>query len=210
MEMRVRGLLQPAEGGSPMKGTIFTTFEAFVSDTFGSEMYETILDNTELETIEPFVGPGTYPAGDLMALVTTAIELLDISLETALIEFGKYAFPKLATSIPDLMARLPDAQSFFLGLESVIHTEVRKLDAQANPARFTPEETSDGMLLHYESTLGLFPLVTGFIEGVAAWYGEPIEHHMVSSHATNASFKLTFPASADAASPSKEAVMSRA
>lgn len=198
-----------AEGGNPMKGTIFNTFEAFVSDTFGEEVYEDILDNTTLETSEPMVGPGTYPASDLIALVTTAIGILDISLETALIEFGKYAFPKLAQSIPDLMAGLHDAEDFFMGLESVIHTEVRKLDAEANPARFTPEKTADGMLLHYESPLGLFPLVTGFIEGVSAWYDEPIDHEMISSDGTNATFKLAFPASTSASQRDDEALAAR-
>lgn len=192
-----------------MKGTIFTTFEAFVSDTFGEDVYEDILDNTELETTEPIVGPGTYPAADLIALVTTAIGILEISLDTALIEFGKYAFPKLAGSIPDLMAGLPDAEGFFMGLESVIHTEVRKLDAEANPARFTPEQTDDGMLLHYESPLGLFALVTGFIEGVASWYDEPIQHEMISSEGTNATFKLAFPASTARAELGGEALLTR-
>lgn len=198
-----------AEGGNQMKGTIFNTFEAFVSDTFGEDVYEDILDNTTLETTEPIVGPGTYPASDLIALVTTAIGVLDISLDTALIEFGKYAFPKLAQSIPDLMAGLHNAEGFFMGLESVIHTEVRKLDAEANPARFTPEKTGDGMLLHYESSLGLFPLVTGFIEGVSAWYDEPIEHEMVSSDGTNATFKLTFPAAADNVAASDQTLLTR-
>ena len=40
-----------------MKGIIFTTFEAFVTDTFGAEVYEDILDETDLITTEPFVGP---------------------------------------------------------------------------------------------------------------------------------------------------------
>lgn len=191
-----------------MKGVIFNTFEAFICDTFGDEIYERILDETELETTEVIVGPGTYPAADLMALVGSAIRILDISLETALTEFGKYAFPRLAASIPDLMAELPDAESFFFGLESVIHTEVRKLDAEANPARFTPERVEDGMVLHYESPLGLFPLVGGFIEGVAAWYDEPVRWEMVASEGTNASFHVQFGAAPSGAAQS-EALVSR-
>lgn len=175
-----------------MKGVIFNTFEDFISDTFGAEVYEDILDATELETAEPIIGPGTYPASDLMALVSTAIAQLDISLETALVEFGKYSFPKLAQSVPQLMAQLTDAESFFVGLERVIHTEVRKLDAEANPARFTTTDTDDGLLLHYTSSLGLFSLVDGFVDGVAAWYDEPIEHTMLSSEGTDATFLLKF------------------
>lgn len=190
-----KSVRRTAHGGRryyPMKGVIFTTFEDFISDTFGPEIYEDILDATELKTTVPFIGPGTYPASDLMALVSTAIAQLAITLETALTEFGKYSFPKLAQSVPSLMAQLPDAESFFMGLEDVIHTEVRKLDAEANPARFTPEETNDGVLLHYGSSLGLFPLVAGFVDGVAAWYGEAVHHEMISSEGTNATFLLKF------------------
>lgn len=177
-----------------MKGIIFTTFEQFVSDSFGPEVYEDILDETELQTTEPFVGPGTYPPGDLMALVGTTIAKLGISLDDALAAFGSYSFPKLASGVPQLMEELDSAQEFFLSLESVIHTEVRKLDPEANPARFTIEETSAStLLMHYESPLGLFALVSGFIDGVAAWYEQPVEHELVSTDGTNATFALTFP-----------------
>lgn len=182
-----------------MKGIIFTTFEDFVTDSFGAEVFEDILDDTELETAEPFVGPGTYPASDLMALVGTTIAKLDISLDAALTAFGSYSFPKLAAGVPQLMVGLDTAQAFFVSLESVIHTEVRKLDPEANPARFTVEETSDStLLLHYESPMGLFALVGGFIDGVAAWYSESVEHELVSTDGTNATFALTFRVPAEA------------
>ncbi len=184
-----------------MKGIIFTTFEAFVSDSFGEDVWEDIVDNTELVTNEPFVGPGTYPESDLIALVTTAVQTLGITLDEALAAFGAYSFPKLAEGVPQLMEGLGDARTFFVRLEAVIHTEVRKLDPEANPARFTVEETGDStLLLNYESPLGLFALVGGFIDGVGAWYGEKIIHEVVSTDGTNATFALTF-AEAVAAPP---------
>ena len=63
-----------------MKGIIFTTFEAFITDSFGADVYEDILDDTELITTEPFVGPGTYPEADLVALLTTAVQKLGITV----------------------------------------------------------------------------------------------------------------------------------
>ncbi len=176
-----------------MKGIIFTTFEAFVTDTFRADVYEDILDDTDLITTEPFVGPGTYPEADLIALVTTAVQKLGVSLDDALAAFGRYSFPKLAGAVPQLMEGLHDAREFFTKLESVIHTEVRKLDPEANPAQFRVEHTGDAtMLLHYDSPLGLFALVGGFIDGVAEWYGEHVVHEVVSTDGTNATFALTF------------------
>lgn len=185
-----------------MKGIIFTTFEAFVTDSFGADVFEDILDDTELVTTEPFVGPGTYPASDLIALVTTAVGKLGISVDDALAAFGQYSFPKLATAVPELMAGLHDAREFFAKLESVIHTEVRKLDPEANPARFRVERTGDStMLLHYDSPLGLFALVGGFIDGVAEWYGESVLHEIVATDGTNATFALTFVEAVPAQAP---------
>lgn len=182
-----------------MKGIIFTTFEAFVSESFGEEIWEDIVDSTELTTTEPFVGPGTYPASDLIALVTTAVQTLGISLDDALAAFGSYSFPKLAEGVPQLMEGLDDAREFFVKLEAVIHTEVRKLDPEANPARFSVEQTGEStLLLHYESDLGLFALVGGFIDGVGAWYGEQVLHEVVSTDGTNATFALTFAPTVDA------------
>jgi hypothetical protein len=130
-----------------------------------------------------------------MALVGTTTTKLGISTDDALAAFGKYSFPKLANAVPQLMEGLETAQQFFISLESVIHTEVRKLDPEANPARFTVEVTGEStLLMHSESPLGLFALVAGFIDGVASWYDQPVLHEIVSTDGANATFALTFPA----------------
>ena len=176
-----------------MKGTIFTTFESFVVDSFGEDVYDDIVDAAELETTEPFVGPGTYPASDMMALVASACARLDLTADDALAAFGRYAFPKLAAAVPELMAGIDDARSFFESLESVIHTEVRKLYPDAEPARFASEVTGpQTMLLHYRSPLGLHALVGGFIDAVGTWYDESIVHEVVATEGTNATFALVF------------------
>lgn len=175
-----------------MKGVIFTTFEAFVTDSHGEDALEDIIDAAELETTEPFVAPGTYPATDMVALLGAASQATGDSVEDLLRAFGRFAFPLLANSVPQLMDGLDDAKSFFLGLEAVIHTEIRKLDATADPARFHAEDHGDTLTLRYESDLGLFPLVEGFIDGVGAWYDEAIIHEVVDVEGTCATFALTF------------------
>ncbi len=184
-----------------MKGIIFTTFEDFVCDSFGHDTYEAILDATTLETAEPFVGPGNYPASDMMALVGSAVNHLGISVDEALAAFGRYSFPKLAAGVPTLMEGLDTPHQFFGALESVIHTEVRKLDPEAQPAHFSVlEDTADSILLGYTSPMGLFALVGGFIDGVADWFESPIVHELVSTDGTYAVFSLSFaPTMADLA-----------
>ena len=86
-----------------MKGVIFNMLEEFTVETFGEETFEDVLDEAELITTEPFVGPGTYPDEDLIALVTTLIKKVDMPLPDAVRAFGHWLFPRLAERIPDEM-----------------------------------------------------------------------------------------------------------
>ncbi len=177
-----------------MKGAIFKLLEDFVDATYGPDAFDALVESTELETDEPFVGPGNYPPGDLLALVATAVAAHDTTVEQLLRAFGRHAFPSLARSVPTLMEGLDTPRAFLHGLESMIHTEVRKLDGEANPARFTVTEV-DGteILLRYESPFGLFPLVEGFLDGVADWYETPLHHELVDVDQTNGTFRVRFP-----------------
>ncbi|MEZ5246253.1 MAG: heme NO-binding domain-containing protein [Acidimicrobiales bacterium] len=174
-----------------MKGVIFNVFENFVVETFGEDVLEDIVADTTIETTEPFVGPGTYPAGDLVALVVTAAAKLGVTVDEALQACGRHAFPTLAGAVPSLMAHFDDLEAFLLGLESVVHTEVRKLDQDASPARFAVERIGDGeLLMHYASPFGLFGLVHGLLDGAGDWFETEFTHEMVSSEGTNATFRI--------------------
>ena len=172
-----------------MKGAIFKLLEDFVDSTYGPDAFEDLVDATELQTTEPFVGPGNYPATDLLALVGTAVETHRIEVDTLLRAFGRHAFPALAGSVPTLLEGLDTPHDFLLNLESVVHTEVRKLDPDASPARFTAIERGPGELeLTYESPFGLFSLVEGLLDGVGDWFDVPVVSERLSVDGTNATF----------------------
>lgn len=176
-----------------MKGSVFSLFEAFVIANYGEDTYDDILATTQLETAGPFVGPGIYPASDLLALVRTATDMLGITPEAALRAFGRHALPSLARSVPELMEAAGTPREFLMRLESVVHTEVRKLDPAASPPRLTVTSDSEADLtLHYESPFGLFSLVEGFLDGVGDWYGVPLSHELISTEGTNGTFRIRF------------------
>ncbi|MEM9202261.1 MAG: heme NO-binding domain-containing protein [Actinomycetota bacterium] len=188
-----------------MKGVIFNVLEAFVIEHHGEDALDDIIDATDLQTTEPFVGPGNYPAEDLLALVGTASTMTGVAVPDLIRQYGRFAFAFLADSVPTLMERFDGAGDFLLGLESVIHTEVRKLDPNASPARFTTIQVSDDELdMYYESPFGLFTLVEGLLDGVGDWYSTPLTCEMIESEGTNARFRIRFadaalaPASTDA------------
>lgn len=176
-----------------MKGSVFQLFERFVDDALGEDAFDELLDRCDLQTTEPFIGPGTYPPEDLVALVVAASETTGSSVDELLRRFGRFAFPLLAATIPALLVGLDTPRAFLANLEDVVHTEVRKLDRDASPARFTATDRPDGSLeLRYESALGLFALVEGFLDGLGDWYDAPVAHRRDEVEGTNATFIIHF------------------
>ncbi|MFQ5586113.1 MAG: heme NO-binding domain-containing protein, partial [Thermodesulfobacteriota bacterium] len=123
-----------------MKGVIFNLLEQFIAENFGEEKYEEIVTECALKTGEPFVGPGTYPDEDLIAIVSRAVETLGIAPPEALHGFGRFCFPKLAEKFPDFVQPFKHPKPFMKTIDSVIHVEVKKLFKDAEPPRFIYEE----------------------------------------------------------------------
>lgn len=179
-----------------MKGVIFKHFESFVGDTFGEETFEEVLESTELETVEPFVGPGTYPDADLFALVGTAIGKLGIPLNDALYAFGTYLFGKLAEPVPMFVNTEVGLKPFLLSIHSVIHVEVKKLFPGAETPHFAYEDPGDGRLvMHYTSQRRLCPLFRGLLDGAASHFNEDVkctETACMHDGAEHCTFELSF------------------
>lgn len=158
-----------------MKGAIFKHFEAFVSDNWGVEVYEEILDGLDLLTEGPFLGPGSYPDEDLLSIVGATIQKLGIPLPDALRVFGKYLFPKLAGDAPQFVEGQSDLKQFLMTVDGVIHVEVKKLFPDAYLPRLLYEDTADDQLtVHYQSKRQFCQLFVGLVEGAAERFSTPI------------------------------------
>ena len=179
-----------------MKGIIFDVFEKFVQANWGADFFEEVLEATELETQEPFVGPGTYPDADLFALVSTAIERLGVSLDDALQLFGHFAFAHLAQTLPGGVSAYEHPADLLAAVDSIIHVEVRKLypDAQT-PKVEVSDRDGDSLVLSYESRRQLCPLLLGLLEGAAEHFGFAVEHeplHCMRDGASECAFQVRF------------------
>lgn len=158
-----------------MKGVVFNLLEGFITDGWGEETYDAILSRCPIHARGPFVGPGTYPDADLMAIVATTVEKLGVGLPEALHAFGKYCFPRLAARVPTFMAGHHHPKSFLFTLDSVIHVEVRKLFRDARPPRILCRDTGpDELVLRYESERKLCTLATGLLEGAGEYFATPL------------------------------------
>ena len=151
-----------------MKGSIFKHFESFVTDNWGDELFDEILDGVELQTEGPFLGPGNYPDEDLLAIVAATIERLQIPLPDALRAFGKDLFGRLAADAPFSLEGVDDLKSFLQTVDGVIHVEVKKLAPDANLPRLQCEDTGPGRLtMQYRSDRQFCQLFLGLAEGAA-------------------------------------------
>lgn len=160
-----------------MKGVVFNLLESFVVEGWGPEAWEQICDLCPLRTQEPFVGPGTYPDEDLVALAVKAAEILGVSLPDALRAFGRFSFGPLAKKFPTFVEPHDDPVRFLASVDQVIHVEVRKLW----PDAVTPSFVYDGVdtrsiRITYASNRKLCHFMEGLLEGVADHFGTPVAY----------------------------------
>ena len=149
-----------------MKGVIFKHLESFVCETFGMEFFEELLEGTTLQTEGPFLGPGTYPDEDLLALVGTLLDRSGLELGDALFTFGRYLFDRLTEGYPEAVSSQPDLKTFLLTVESVIHVEVKKLFPGAITPKFEYDDPGGNRLvMRYFSERRLCPLFRGTAAG---------------------------------------------
>jgi predicted hydrocarbon binding protein len=160
-----------------MKGIIFNLLEDFLRENLGEERFEELIDSCSLKTREPFVGPGSYPDEDLIAIVDRAVEVTGMAKADALRAFGRFCIVRLARKYPPFFNKHDNAKAFLKTINALHSLEVRKLYADARPPEFVMEDSSpDRLIMRYMSERRLCPLVEGLIEGVAAHYGAPIRY----------------------------------
>ncbi|MEO0032610.1 MAG: hypothetical protein RIS94_2368 [Pseudomonadota bacterium] len=157
-----------------MKGVIFNVLEEAVTHEHGVDTWHDLLDNTGLHGI--WSSLGSYPDAEILTLVDTAAQMLGIAPTDVLRWFGRAAIPLLAERYETFFSPHRSARPFIMGINDVIHPEVRKLYAGAACPHFHFHQLDDGRLgMAYRSPRRLCHLAHGFIEGAAAHYGETIE-----------------------------------
>lgn len=156
-----------------MKGIVFNLLEEVVTQQYGSDTWDLLLDSAGLDGI--FTSLGTYPDEQIGALVGIAAEKLGLSPFEVLRWFGQRAMPLLVERYPEFFRSQTSARPFLLSVNHIIHPEVRKIYPHAQVPTFEFSDAPDGgLLMGYRSPRKLCALAQGFAEGAAAHYGESI------------------------------------
>jgi hypothetical protein len=155
-----------------MKGIIFNIVEEVVADAYGPAAWDGLMAAAGLDG--GYTSLGSYPDSQLYDIVGAACTTTRLAPADLLRMLGRNSMPKLFERYPHLFDSAPDARSFILGLNTIIHPEVRKLYAGASCPHFQFTQGEQRLTLGYNSPRKLCHLAEGFVAGLADHFGETI------------------------------------
>ena len=177
-----------------MKGVVFTEFLDMVSQTFGEDVTDSIVDSCDLSSDGAYTSVGTYEHGEIVSLVGALSEKTNTPVPDLLRAFGKYLLTRFEAQHPSFFTSKADAFEFLAAVEREIHVEVRKLYPDAElPSLDFRQDSADRALFEYSSPRKLAHLAEGLMQGCIEYYGDPIDvrREWVSEDETAVRFSLT-------------------
>ncbi len=152
-----------------MYGLVNKAIEDLIKNKFDDETWETIKQKAQMD-IDMFVSMKTYDDAVTYKLVGIVSEVIGLSQEEVLIEFGKYWVNYTAKEgYGDLLDMGGDTFPEFLSNLNTLHVRVGMTYKDLQPPSFNCEEIDEHTLnLKYLSHReGLEPLVVGLLHGLA-------------------------------------------
>jgi Haem-NO-binding len=158
-----------------MKGMVFTEFLEMVDARFSADMVDDIIDDAQLPNGGAYTAVGTYDHAELVRMVVALSQRTGVAVPVLIEAFGVHLFGQFRTGYPAFFAGVACAVDFLEGIETVIHTEVRKLypDAQL-PSFDSTRQPNGGLDLLYSSPRHFGDLATGLIKGAIAHFGDAV------------------------------------
>ncbi|WP_282130705.1 heme NO-binding domain-containing protein [Pseudoalteromonas aliena] len=176
-----------------MKGIIFTEFLEMVENHFSVEVADQIIEQNDLDSKGAYTSVGNYDKQELIKLITSLSECVNLPVGVLLKEYGKYLLSHFLIYYPQFFQDLTTTFDFLDTIDRHVHVEVKKLYRDADlPSFQTKRLSSTKMQMFYHSSNPFALLAEGLIEGAANHFGENI--HVSSDISENhqvATFNLT-------------------
>jgi len=157
-----------------MKGLVFVELMDFIERHAGEEFLEDLLSDLELSSGGAYTAVGNYPHTEAVEMVLESGRRLDAAPPALMRTFGKELLRRFVELYPIFFRDVHSTRDFLRGIESHIHTEVRKLYPDANPPSFIVAETDQAFSLDYESHRPMASLALGLIEESIVYFNEPL------------------------------------
>ncbi len=158
-----------------MKGVINKGIQEMLEKKYGQATWIDVKERAGCDE-QFFLLSHNYPDETTFALTRAAAEVLDLPLDTLLVEFGRYwvrnTAPKYYPTYFSLAGQSP--RDVFHNLNR-IHQQVTMDISGATPPKFQIEEQEDGkMTIRYESRRAFCAVLRGLILGVGEHYGQDL------------------------------------
>ena len=158
-----------------MKGIVFTEFLELVEREYSEELADQLITQTDPPSGGAYTAVGSYDHRELVKMIVALHRHTGRGVDELLNWFGKNLFEGLARGFPVFFEGKSTAFDVLQGIESVIHTEVRKLYPDAELPSFVVSRPVPGCLvMDYRSPRCMEDLAQGLIEACIARFGEPI------------------------------------
>ena len=157
-----------------MKGMVFTEFLDMVELKFSADMVDDIIEDSQLPNGGAYTAVGTYDHAELVQMVEALAQRSGVPVPALVHTFGLHLFGRFHALYPGFFSGIPTALDFLEGIETVIHTEVRKLYPNAQLPEFDCVRTASGLDMVYSSPRHFGDLATGLIEGALLHFGDPV------------------------------------
>lgn len=149
-----------------MKGIIFTEFLEMVEDRFGIEILDELTTHKGKGCPMSFTSVGNYPHEDLVGMIIVLSKRTGIALDDLLNTFGRHLYSMFQTKFPAFLEHHTDPLDILEGIETVIHTEVRKLYPEARLPNFDCDRVNkDKLIMSYSSNRPFAGVADGLIHG---------------------------------------------
>jgi hypothetical protein len=154
-----------------MKGVVLTELLEMVEEKFSLAMVDHIVQASGVHGA--YTAVGTYPVGEMAALLGALSEATSTPPKELLGVFGRHLAGRFARGFPAFFAASQSALEFLERVDDYIHVEVRKLYPDAELPTFECHRPGPGALvMTYSSPRRLADFAEGLMHGVAEHYGE--------------------------------------
>ena len=156
-----------------MKGIVFTEFLDFVDTSFSPDTTEEMVIACDLPSNGAYTSIQSYDHSELLRLVGELARRTGETVPRLVCAFGRYLFTALHSGLPTHLKAGNDLFGFLDSVDSLIHSEVRKLDPDAALPQVTCERLSPSrMSVRYSSCCPFSDLAMGLLEACAEHFGE--------------------------------------
>lgn len=159
-----------------MKGMVFTEFLEMVEREFGLEVLDRITSLPVLQSEGAYTSVGNYPHVELVEMLDELHKAVGLPHRELIFAFGRSLLRTFSGAHARFFENIGDPLDFLNGIESVIHTEVRKLYTDAVLPSFECERPSpDRLIMHYRSSRPFADLADGLIHETITYFKQPVE-----------------------------------